>query len=215
MKSDSQTIIDAFHTLWYNSDGWWKNTFMGYPIYQSPSDMMVYHDIIMKTLPRLVVQTGVEHGGSLFWLTHLLGIVSLSDTPVIGIDTHVTEGARRVAGIFPGQITLIEGDSASPETLKQVMSIAERRTGLVSLDSDHSAAHVMAELKAYHTLVGCGDYLVVEDTNLGGHPVRADLSPGPYEAVSEWLPAHPEFEQSLPWQHHLFTQHTWLQKGTT
>ncbi len=48
---------------------------------------------------------------------------------------------------------------------------------MVVLDSDHSQAHVEAELDAYAPLVSPGCYLIVEDSNIG--EVRKDLMPGP------------------------------------
>ena len=44
---------------------------------------------------------------------------------------------------------------------------------LVVLDSDHSEAHVEAELEAYAPIVPVGCYFIVEDSNIGR--IRKDL----------------------------------------
>jgi cephalosporin hydroxylase len=59
------------------------------------------------------------------------------------------------------------------------------------LDSDHAAPHVLRELNAWVPLLRRGDYLVVEDTIINGHPVRPDFGPGPMEAIIEYLAANP------------------------
>ena len=86
------------------------------------------------------------------------------------------------------RITYLRGDSKDPATLARANDWAGGKTGMVILDSDHSKAHVLAELDAYADFVGLGHYLIVEDSNVNGHPVRADFGPGPWEAVMEWLP---------------------------
>jgi cephalosporin hydroxylase len=65
---------------------------------------------------------------------------------------------------------------------------------LVILDSCHDKDHVLKELDAFSSLVTKDSYIIVEDTNINGHPVLPTFGPGPWEAVHEWLPKHSEFE---------------------
>ena len=62
----------------------------------------------------------------------------------------------------------------------------------VILDSDHSKDHVLAELEMLRDVTRPGDYVVVEDGNINGHPVLPDFGPGPYEAIQEYEARHPE-----------------------
>jgi cephalosporin hydroxylase len=57
--------------------------------------------------------------------------------------------------------------------------------------SDHRTDRLHTE--SYHRLVAVGCYLIVEDTNVNGHPVLPDFGPGPRKAVERFLGAHPEF----------------------
>jgi cephalosporin hydroxylase len=58
---------------------------------------------------------------------------------------------------------------------------------IVTLDSDHSMKHVLAELHAYAPMVSRGSYLVVEDTHIDGIPTQPDAGPGPMAAVQRFL----------------------------
>jgi hypothetical protein len=45
------------------------------------------------------------------------------------------------------------------------------------LDSDHSMDHVLAEMRLLRPLPCAGDYLVVEDSSVNGHPVLPGFGP--------------------------------------
>jgi cephalosporin hydroxylase len=98
------------------------------------------------------------------------------------------------------RITMIEGSSIDTAVIDQVRAIAKDRARvLVCLDSNHTHAHVLAEMQAYAPLVAVGSYCVVFDTVVERLP--ADMFPdrpwgpgdNPMTAVDAYLADHPEF----------------------
>jgi cephalosporin hydroxylase len=59
------------------------------------------------------------------------------------------------------------------------------------LDSDHTMEHVLAEMKLLRPVLRAGDYMIVEDSNINGHPVLPGHGPGPYEAIDAYEREYP------------------------
>jgi cephalosporin hydroxylase len=125
---------------------------------------------------------------------------------VIGIDVEIRSHNRSAieAHALAKYITLIEGDAVAPPTVAAVHALVEpHERVLVILDSNHTKAHVLAELEAYGGLVSPGSYIVATDgimERLAGAPrSQPDWSwNNPKGAASEFLVNHPEFEQVEP-----------------
>ena len=108
------------------------------------------------------------------------------------------------------RIQMIQGFSIAPEIVTQVHEIAaDYQRVLVCLDSNHTHAHVLAELQAYAPLTSMGSYCVVFDTIVEDVPAHmsADRPWGPGDnpktAVHEYLKTHTEFEIDKSIQHKL------------
>lgn len=218
-----QEIADAFHRLTYEAARrqltWHAARWKGYQVFKHPIDLWHYAELLWEVKPRTVIETGTAEGGSALYFADLLESYGVRGYSVITMDI------RGLSPRWPAheRIFYVPGwDSAKglPRVGRALpggpdISLGQRLESpvLVVLDSDHSEAHVRAELDAFAGLVTEGSYLVVEDSNVNGHPVLQDHGPGPLEALEAWLPEHPEFRQDQARvQRQLLSYHTWLRR---
>lgn len=182
-------IVDQFHRLYYHSgEQTWKNTlYRGVTTWKCPLDLWVYQEMIHELRPDLIVETGTAFGGSALFLADLCETLGHGHVVTIDIRDRATE-------VEHPRLTKLIGSSADPAMRDQATAaVPNAGPVLIILDSDHSFAHVRAELDLWYDLVTPGSYLVVEDTNINGHPVLPGFGPGPAEAVAAFLAGRTDF----------------------
>lgn len=182
-----RAAVARAHDVLYESDAWTEATWLGAQTLKNPLDLWVYQEIVVETKPQVIVETGTYRGGSALYLASLCDLVDGGE--VVSIDV---EPIRDDYPEHP-RITYLGGRSSTDPTV--VDEVRERVAGrpiLVILDSDHSQAHVEAELAVYAPLVPVGCYVIVEDSNIG--QIRKDLMPGPLQAIETFLASTSDFE---------------------
>ncbi|MBP1157793.1 MULTISPECIES: cephalosporin hydroxylase family protein [unclassified Paenibacillus] len=190
---------------WLNYTAKYKYSYnfswLGRPIIQYPQDMMAMQEIIWRVKPDLIIETGVAHGGSLIYYASLLELMG-GDGRVVGIDIDIREHNRIEIEKHPmyKRIDLIEGSSTDESIIQQVKEICKNKQRvLISLDSNHTHEHVLAEMQLYSPFVTKGSYLVVFDTVVEDMP--EDFFPdrpwgkgnNPKTAVWEFLKTNKRF----------------------
>jgi cephalosporin hydroxylase len=180
-------------------------TWLGRPVIQLADDLLRLQEIVYRVQPDVIVETGIAHGGSLIFHSSLCKL--LGHGRVIGIDIEIRPHNRAAIEAHPLApfITMFEGSSIDPAIIRAVKTaIAPDETVLVVLDSNHTKAHVRAELDAYAPLVAPGSYIVAMDGHVMEAAATSPLAAAdwptnnPNAAVREFAALHPEFIQEEP-----------------
>jgi cephalosporin hydroxylase len=206
------SAVDGFHRLYYDtgySGGTWADTrWFGVPTLKCPLDLWIYQEIVHELAPDLIIETGTADGGSGLFLATLCEAKGRGE--VISLDIEVRPGRP-----CHDRLKYLTGSSTDQAVIERLIRRAsDAETVLVVLDSDHSYDHVLVELHAYAPMVTPGSYLVVEDTNINGHPVYEHFGPGPMEAVEDFLKDNDAFAVDVTREKLLltFNPRGWLRK---
>jgi cephalosporin hydroxylase len=183
---------DEYHKWYYNTAVWMKTTWAGVKCWKSVSDMWNYQEILFELKPSLVVEFGTAYGGSALFFADVMRRVGLG-APFKVVSVDIYHGRVDQAARQDPDILLIESRSTVPAVAERIRCLRNEFPGTVFaiLDSDHSMNHVLAEMKLLRPLLAAGDYLVVEDSQLNGHPAHPGWGPGPFEAIEA-------YEQEFP-----------------
>jgi cephalosporin hydroxylase len=182
-------VVRPFHQLFYDSGAQtWSNTrWLGVSAQKCVFDLWIYQEILHELRPAVIIECGTANGGSALFLASVCDLLDHGE--VITVD--ISEEDRRPVH---DRITYLAGSSTAPEVISSIEERVGGRTPvLVILDSNHERVHVLDELRLYSPLVSAGSYLIVEDSNINGHPVLAEFGPGPAEAMEQFLAESKEF----------------------
>jgi cephalosporin hydroxylase len=139
---------------------------LGIPIIQYPTDLMIFQEIVWRTRPELIIETGVARGGSINFWASIQDICKIKGH-VLGIDIEIRDHAINAinSSVYKDSITLIQGSSVDENIIDQVKHFARNfNRVMVVLDSNHEHDHVFKELEFYAEFVTEGCYLLVLDT---------------------------------------------------
>jgi cephalosporin hydroxylase len=175
-------------------------TWMGRPIIQYPQDMIAMQEIIWDIKPDLIIETGIAHGGSIIYYASILELIGKGEVLGIDIDIRAHNRAEIEAHPMSKRITMLEGSAISQEIIDKIKPFVEgKKTVMVCLDSNHTHAHVLAELQLYSPFVTVDSYLVAFDTIVEDLPtdLYADrpwtVGDNPKTAVWEFLKSNDDF----------------------
>jgi cephalosporin hydroxylase len=183
--------VDTISNIVYYENGartWYNTKWLGVPLEKYPTDLFAYQEIIFETKPDVIIEAGTYKGGSAYYFASLFDLLGKGRVITMDIQDQPEKPKHP-------RIEYLLMSSVSDEAVRRIKSeIKPEERVMVSLDSDHAEAHVFRELQIYSSMVTKGCYLVVEDTNINGHPVYPSFGPGPMEAVKKFMANNEDFE---------------------
>jgi cephalosporin hydroxylase len=128
---------------------------------QKPDEILKFATFARATNPEVFCEIGTLHGGTHFFLTHVLSSVTVA----IAIDLLVENKAKLRLFEKPGQRSFfVNAASALPATVDRVERfLSGRSIDLLFIDGDHSYEGVRADFIAYRRFVRDGGLIAFHD----------------------------------------------------
>lgn len=182
---------EEYHKWYYDNEVWEDVRFLGVVTNKSVSDMWNYQEILAELQPGLIVEFGTRFGGSALFFS-VIGRAINPELRVLSVDISHAEVAQQVHN--EPSIRLVTASSTDMRVADIILEMRRNTPGKVFfiLDSDHTKTHVLGELALLRSAIEPGDYLVVEDGNINGHPVLPGWGDGPTEALKAYFEMYPD-----------------------
>jgi cephalosporin hydroxylase len=205
-------LMKVFHSLRV----WEGLRFHNVRIIKNPLDLWMLQQIAYEVQPDFVVETGTWRGGSALYWAHTLNGMGLENARVLTVDIQDETAGATTHPLWRKYVEFSKGSSTDPKIVAQIAQRVKGSRVIVNLDSDHSMAHVLQELRMYSPMVSRGSYIAVEDTHIDGVPTNPAEGPGPMAAVKRFLAegGNKDFEQDFTREAMVMTSYPggWLRR---
>jgi cephalosporin hydroxylase len=187
-------LIQRFNDFYYSSGISQKLNWRGIEMIKNPCDLWIIVELMQRLRPAIILETGTHYGGSAIFYADMANIL---DIPCIIITIDINP--KWIIDPKTKNIISLVGYSTDLSIVQKVKVTVKQHSEtnpghiVVILDSDHSEANVLKELELYSHLVTLDSYIIVEDTNINGHPSAPSHGPGPWEAVDRFLANNSNF----------------------
>ena len=165
--SKSKIVKNLSKKLYIESDKFnlsYLHSWFGEPILQTPDDIITQQELIFKTRPEVIIETGVCWGGSTLLYNSLSKELPIKK--IIGIDIFIPSNLKkRLEKKCGKKLLLINGDSTDKKIVDRIKKITRKfKKFYIHLDSNHSFEHVYKELKIYSKFLKKDNYIIASDT---------------------------------------------------
>ena len=213
-RESHKNVTEKFQQIYYYSLVWLNSTtWLGVPSEQTPTDNWSMQEVISEIRPDYIIETGTANGGTtLFYATVLSYVNPEGKVITIDVEPHIDKASK--LPIWKQNVEVIVGSSVDPKVTDHIVQEVSGKKVLVTLDSLHTHDHVLREMEIYSKMITPGSYLVVQDTNINGHPVVPGWGSGPMEAVTDFMKTHDTFVADRSREKFLLTHYPqgWLKR---
>lgn len=191
VTANREAICENYHHWYWKTEVHDRVTWRGVKTLKLVSDMWLYQEIIEKLQPSLIIEFGIFEGGSTLFFNDLLKNMGGNRTH-LAVDISLGNCNAKVSQLT--NVHFMECSSAHESVAQKISELRAAFPGPVFciLDSDHTKAHVLAEMELLRPLLVKNDYLVIEDSNLGGQPVAGEwINNSPFDARADYMAKYP------------------------
>jgi cephalosporin hydroxylase len=74
-ENGEEAVVRAFRERYRDSGVWMFTTWLGKQVLKNPMDLWIYQEILNRTRPNLIIETGTFQGGSAFYLASMCDLL--------------------------------------------------------------------------------------------------------------------------------------------